>query len=79
MRQYKPEPGADHVLRRNSKGVLVATSTVLFVATFNHGAIEERFYALDSLHASEVAHEIAARRRLVFDGVQRLQKEPESQ
>lgn len=77
-RHYRPEPGADHVLRRNSRGVLVSRSTVPYMATFNHGAVEETFYALDDVHASEVAHEIAARRRLLFDHVQRIEKERES-
>lgn len=45
-------------------------STKLYIATFNHGSIEERFYALDDEHASRVAHEIAARRSLVFDALQ---------
>lgn len=69
-----PKGGADHVLRRNSRGVLVSRSTVPYMATFNHGAIEEHFYALDDIHASEVAHEIAARRRLMFDTVQRIER-----
>lgn len=66
--------GADHVLRRNSRGALVWRSTVPYVATFNHGTIEESFYALDDVHASEVAHEIAARRRLMFDVVKRIER-----
>jgi hypothetical protein len=41
-----------------------------YVATFNHGSREERFYALDDEHASRVAHEIAARWKLCFDAVQ---------
>lgn len=73
-RAKEPEPpkgGADHILRRNSRGVLVSRQTIPYIATFNHGAIEEHFYALDDVHASEVAHEIAARRRLMFDAVKR--------
>ena len=43
------------------------SSTKLYIATFDNGAVEETFYAKDDEHASAVAHEIAARRRLTFD------------
>lgn len=73
-----PAGGADHVLQRNSRGVLVMRRTVPYIATFNHGAVEETFYALDDTHASEVAHEIAARGRLMFDAVKRIERSGES-
>lgn len=50
--------------------------TKRYTATFNHGAIEETFYALDDSHASAVAHEIAARGRLCFDAVKEHDSTP---
>jgi hypothetical protein len=47
------------------------SSSKPYVATFNHGAVEEKFFALDDAHASAVAHEIAARRSLCFDAVKK--------
>ena len=47
----------------------MTSTTKRYIATFNSGAIEERFFALDDAHASDVAHEIAARRKLLFDAV----------
>lgn len=44
----------------------------LYVATFEGGAVAEKFYALDDEHATAVAKEVAARRRLVFDDVKVL-------
>lgn len=44
-------------------------STLLYKATFNNGEIEEHFYAADDEHAGRVAHEIAARQRILLDAV----------
>lgn len=65
-------------VRDQRTGKITVRASVLYTATFNHGKVEETFYALDHTHASEVAHEIAARRGLMFDAVQRKEKERES-
>lgn len=68
------EAGDDQVT--HTQGGMSMTSTKPYVATFNHGAIEEKFFALDDAHASAVAHEIAARRSLCFDAVKEQESTP---
>lgn len=50
-------------------------ATRMYRATFNGGEIEETFFAADDEHASRVAHEIAARNRILFDAVQPIKGE----
>lgn len=68
MRERRKEAGGTTVLGRRSTDQI----SFAYRATFNNGSLEEVFLAADDAHASRVAHDIAIRKGVRFDAVQRV-------